>query len=69
MKVTAALIAIATTTCGVSAFAPVTPSTSSSSSVSTLHSVFDDYVGGIDLRGQKFEFDPVRECCCCCCCG
>ena len=56
MKIAAVVLACAA---GASAFAPAAKSFSS---VATpLNSVFDDYVGGIDLRGQKFEFDPVRR--------
>jgi hypothetical protein len=46
-------IALAAT--GVSAFAPA----ASKSKVAALNSVFDDYVGAVDFRGKKMEFDPV----------
>jgi hypothetical protein len=53
MKIAVAVLACAA---GASAFAPA----AKSNKVSVLNSVWDDYVGGVDLRGQKFEFDPVR---------
>jgi hypothetical protein len=58
MKVTAATFLAIVTTCGVNAFAPLT-ALSTKVVGTTLNSVFDDYVGGVDFRGQKFEFDPV----------
>ena len=53
MKIAVAVLACAA---GASAFAPA----AKSNKVVALNSVWDDYVGGVDLRGQKFEFDPVR---------
>lgn len=52
MKTAAAFLALAA---GASAFAPATQS----NKVSALNSVFDDYVGAVDFRGKKFEYDPV----------
>jgi hypothetical protein len=54
MKTAVAVLACAAGAC---AFAPAAKS---SKVAVALNSVFDDYVGGVDLRGQKFEFDPVR---------
>ena len=54
MKTAVAVLACAA---GASAF---TTSAKSTKVAVALNSVFDDYVGGVDLRGQKFEFDPVR---------
>lgn len=54
MKTAVAVLACAA---GASAFAPAAKS---GKVAVALNSVFDDYVGGVDLRGQKFEFDPVR---------
>jgi len=42
-----------------SAFAPA--ATKSTTNVA-LNSVFDDYVGAVDFRGKKWEFDPVSTC-------
>ena len=47
---------LATLLAGASAFAPAAPTVSKTTA---LNSVFDDYVGAVDFRGNKFEFDPV----------
>jgi len=40
---------------GLNAFTP----TVQSNKKSVLNSVFEDYVGAVDYRGKKFEFDPL----------
>ena len=52
MKSIAAILALVGTT---AAFAPA-PVTKSSTS---LNSVWDNYVGGVDFKGGKFQFDPL----------
>ena len=54
MKISIAVLACAASA---SAFAP----SATSNKATALNSVFDDYVGGVDFRGAKFEFDPVRN--------
>jgi len=39
-----------------SAFAPI----SQTAKTVSLNSVFDDYVGNVDLRGKEFNFDPLK---------
>ena len=41
------------------------PAGQSSNKVGALNSVFDDYVGAVDFRGKKFEYDPVSKVCSC----
>eukprot|EP00540_Astrosyne_radiata_P015475 CAMPEP_0116847696 /NCGR_PEP_ID=MMETSP0418-20121206/14575_1 /TAXON_ID=1158023 /ORGANISM="Astrosyne radiata, Strain 13vi08-1A" /LENGTH=199 /DNA_ID=CAMNT_0004479165 /DNA_START=12 /DNA_END=611 /DNA_ORIENTATION=+ len=55
MKTAFLLACVAT---GASAFAPAR---SAAPKIKTsLASVFDDYVGAVDFRGEKFEFDPLN---------
>mmetsp|Transcript_20116 Transcript_20116/g.29094 ORF Transcript_20116/g.29094 Transcript_20116/m.29094 type:complete len:199 (-) Transcript_20116:199-795(-) len=54
MKTAAALLALAASA---SAFAPATKS---NKVTAALNSVFDDYVGAVDFRGKKFEYDPLK---------
>lgn len=52
MKSIAAILALASTA---AAFAPA-PVTKSSTALNT---VWDNYVGGVDFKGGKFQFDPL----------
>jgi hypothetical protein len=53
MKSAAAIIALAASA---AAFAPAPINTKSSA----LNTVWDDYIGGQDFKGDKFEYDPLR---------
>jgi hypothetical protein len=57
MKTAVALVACLA---GVNAFTG-TPVSKVSSKSALQMSVFDDYVGAVDFRGKKFEFDPVSR--------
>ena len=57
MKTAVALVACLA---GANAFIG-TPVAKVSSKSSLQMSVFDDYVGAVDFRGKKFEFDPVSR--------
>lgn len=37
------------------------PATTGKASTALKASVFEKYVGAVDFRGAKFEFDPVSE--------
>mmetsp|Transcript_36663 Transcript_36663/g.74798 ORF Transcript_36663/g.74798 Transcript_36663/m.74798 type:complete len:200 (-) Transcript_36663:268-867(-) len=54
MKTALALAALAL---GADAFAPAAPATRVATAV---NSVWDDYAGGVDFRGKKFEYDPLN---------
>jgi len=56
MKTAAALVACLA---GANAFTGAPVSKVSSKSALQM-SVFDDYVGAVDFRGKKFEFDPLK---------
>lgn len=55
MKTAVALLACLA---GANAFTG-TPLAAPSSKSALQMSVFDDYIGAVDFRGKKFEFDPV----------
>ena len=57
MKTAVALVACLA---GANAFTG-TPVSKVSSKSALQMSVFDDYVGAVDFRGKKFEFDPVSR--------
>jgi len=55
------LVAIACLAASTSAFTGVPLAARSASKVTGMKmTVFEDYIGGIDFRGQEFKFDPLK---------